>query len=74
MRKIKANVLKGLGIFCLTALLITSIVAVSITISNQNVDNTEIKGVTDIEIKKHANDTADVILKIKSSIKHLDDD
>ena len=37
-------------------------------------DNTEIKGVTDIEIKKHANDTADVILKIKSSIKDLDDD
>lgn len=37
-------------------------------------DNTEIKGVTDIEIKKHVNDTADVILKIKSSIKDLDDD
>ncbi len=43
MQKTKANVLKGLGIFFLTALLITSIVAVSITISNQNVDNTEIK-------------------------------
>ena len=37
-------------------------------------DNTEIKGVTDIEIKKHASDIADVILKIKSSIKDLDDD
>ncbi|MDN4833754.1 hypothetical protein QYC35_05820 [Ligilactobacillus salivarius] len=37
-------------------------------------DNTEIKGVTDIEIKKHADDIADVILKIKSSIKDLDDD
>ncbi|MBL1056987.1 hypothetical protein JEM51_11335 [Ligilactobacillus agilis] len=48
------------------------------TISFENkkifLDGTEIKGVTEIEIKKHADDIADVILNIKSSIKGLDAD
>ncbi|MCL8204075.1 hypothetical protein M5361_02405 [Ligilactobacillus agilis] len=48
------------------------------TISFENkkifLDGIEIKGVTKIEIKKHADDIADVMLNIKSSIKGLDAD
>ena len=48
------------------------------TISFENkkifLDGIEIKGVTKIEIKKHADDIADIKINKKSSIKGLDAD
>lgn len=37
-------------------------------------DEKEIKGVTDLEIKKHASEIAGVTIKLNAYIKDLDDD
>ncbi len=37
-------------------------------------DGKEVKGITDIEIKKHASNIADVTMKLKANIKGLDVD